>query len=120
MTRICELCGSNNVWDRALSLDASGNVTTPPAEVIVVRSRVCLTCNQSQSLGPANDRALAVTQELVALYYADDPPALGPMINEKQFFAGLADGEVPDNDYDRMVFESGQLAAILIELGGQA
>ncbi len=68
------------------------------------------------ALGPANCATLEVTQELVALMYADNPVALGSLVYEDAFLAGLT-GKPPVEP--RYIWETGALAAHLIELGGQ-
>ena len=70
----------------------------------------------AEALGPANNTRLAVTQELVALMYADDPVALGTLVYEDAFLAGLT-GRPPMEP--RYIWETGALAAHLILLGGQ-
>lgn len=70
----------------------------------------------AETLGPANDTDLAVTQERVALMYMDDPIALGTLVYEDAFLAGLT-GKPPVEP--RYIWETGALAAHLIELGGQ-
>lgn len=69
-----------------------------------------------KSLGPANDKPLCVTQELVAMYYAESPTILGRLVHEDAFFAGLT-GKPPVEPIE--VWETGALAAHLIEIGGQ-
>ena len=68
------------------------------------------------ALGPANNTKLEVTQELVALMYADDPIALGTLVYEDAFLAGLTDKPPMEPRY---IWETGALAAHLILLGGQ-
>lgn len=51
----CAYCESTETWDRALYLDARGEVTTYRERVLVMESRVCLVCKEWQPLGPAND-----------------------------------------------------------------
>lgn len=68
-------------------------------------------------LGPANDAPLVVTQELVALFYAEEPAVLSFIVGTKEFSAGLS-GEPPP-DERRFIWETGALAAHLIEIGGQ-
>lgn len=67
--------------------------------------------------GPANDKPLAVTQELVALMYADDPIGLGALAFEDAFLEGMTGKSAPA--VDRYIWESGALAAHLIRIGGQ-
>jgi len=70
----------------------------------------------AEAIGPANDAKLVVTQELVALMYADNPVALGSLVYEDAFLAGLT-GKPPMEP--RYIWETGALAAHLILLGGQ-
>ena len=65
---------------------------------------------------PTNDTKPEVTQELVALFYMDNPVALGRLAHEDAFLAGLT-GKPPVEP--RSLWETGALAALLIELGGQ-
>ncbi len=51
--RACLYCHVGDVWDRSLALDADGNVTMPPNAHRFLESRICLTCNQVQPMGPA-------------------------------------------------------------------
>lgn len=81
----------------------------------------------AEPLGPANITPLEVTQELVALYYMDDPTSLSPMLRESVFHDGLTGKPAPEpkdeNDHDgkldRAIWEAGALAAHLIAIGGQ-
>jgi hypothetical protein len=73
----------------------------------------------NKPLGPANDRAIEVTQELVAIFYVDCPTSVAPMLYASAFHAGMVDGPCPDDEVGRAVWESGALAAHLIEIGGQ-
>lgn len=56
-TRKCIYCGSRDVWDRVLYLDAIGEVTTYPAAKMYVESVICLACNQLQPLGNSDEHA---------------------------------------------------------------
>lgn len=66
---------------------------------------------------PPNDRSLEVTQELVALFYAEDPDALAPWPKDEIFEAGLRGDDPPEKE--RWRWEAGALAAHLIAIGGQ-
>jgi hypothetical protein len=75
-------------------------------------------------IAPANDRSLEVTQELVALFYAEDREALSPWPNDPVFAAGLHGSKPPEDDAwfsfsERYRWEAGALAAHLIAIGGQ-
>lgn len=61
--------------------------------------------------------SLAVTQELVALFYVEDRKALDPWPNDPVFTAGFRGDPPPDAE--RYRWEAGALAAHLIEIGGQ-
>lgn len=73
---------------------------------------------QSLSCGRGDLRdELAVTQELVALFYAEDRAALAPWPDDPLFKAGLRGDPPPATE--RWRWEAGALAAHLIEIGGQ-
>jgi hypothetical protein len=61
---------------------------------------------------------MEVTQELVALHYAEDHEALSPWLRDEVFAAGLR-GDLPPSEGTRWRWEAGALAAHLIEIGGQ-
>jgi hypothetical protein len=61
--RECSNCDVHDIWDRALYLDAEGNVTTYYNAVTTMESVICLACKHLQSLGPANDTAPEVAIE---------------------------------------------------------
>ncbi len=71
---------------------------------------------RARGLGPPNDVPLAVTQELVALMYADNPIAMAEMARNDAFFAGMTDKPPMEPRY---LWETGALAAHLIAIGGQ-
>jgi hypothetical protein len=79
----------------------------------------CRSCRTPQPMGPANDTPLEVTQELVALYYAEDPVALGELVNWSIFHDGLIGKPAPEDPVARSIWESGALAAHLVAIGGQ-
>jgi hypothetical protein len=79
----------------------------------------CRDCNEYLPLGPANDAPLEVTQELVALFYAETPGASSLIpLSDPEFSDGLA-GKDPAADARIFVWESGALAAELVKIGGQ-
>ncbi len=71
----------------------------------------------AQVLGPANDGPARVTQELVALFYAFEPEAIGAP--PAAFYDGLFDGPPPADPELLVVWESGAFAAELQLLGDQ-
>jgi len=79
----------------------------------------CAACGVSVGWGPANTESIAVTQELVALYYAEDPVSLGVLVSGSPFHDGLAGKPAPEDPATRSVWESGALAAHLVSIGGQ-
>lgn len=81
----------------------------------------------AEPLGPANDEPIQITQEIVAMFYADDPTMVSPMLRESVFHDGLCGRPAPvpkdeddkDGLLDLSIWEAGALAAHLITLGGQ-
>lgn len=79
----------------------------------------CRSCGTAQPMGPADETPLEVTQELVALYYAEDPMSLGELVNWSLFHDGLIGKPAPEDPVARSIWESGALAAHLVAIGGQ-
>ena len=77
----------------------------------------------AEPLGPANDRPLEVTQELVALYVTEEPGSMDPLMpvfeeGVRAYRTGI--GEPPLDPELLAIWQSGVFAAELQLLGGQA
>jgi hypothetical protein len=72
---------------------------------------------RQKTLGPANNTSLQVTQELTALLYAEEPKSIGPVL--PAFLDGVFNGPPPEDPEYVPIWESGALAAELMQLGGQ-
>lgn len=68
-------------------------------------------------LGPSTE-TLESVQELTALMYALEPDSVVPV--PPAFFDGVFDGPPPEDPEHMVLWESGALAAELMQLGGQA
>ncbi len=77
----------------------------------------------AEPLGPANDRALEVTQELVALYVVEEPGSMDPVMpvfedGVRAWRTGIENA--PEDPELLAIWQSGVLAGELQLLGGQA
>lgn len=70
-----------------------------------------------KSLGPANNHSLAVTMELTALLWSEEPKSIGPVL--PAFLDGVFNGPPPEDPEMVPIWESGAFAAELMQLGGQ-
>lgn len=110
--RRCQKCGSHDVWDRVRYLDADGELTTYPACVKEVESKICLTCKHIQGLGPAvDDERTAIelrAAELAAAWKHDGGVGDMATFAEHLGWSGWPHRQ-PQDDEERIGFHAAQI-----------